>query len=195
MNQSQYARHRGVSPAAVTKALKAGRITREPDGSINAVKADSQWRANTDASRVPAQSSRYETLGCGDDSNFSIDTEIEASSLIRRVLAEEGRPVVGSTSGADIRTAEVILRVRKLAQDLASSEREYIATAPLRKHIEEAFGALCDEIRALPDHCGEEIAAEVQCDPAAMHAALTGIVDQFIAGLFPPLLHISTERH
>jgi len=42
-----YARHRGVSPAAVRKALEYGRITKEPDGSIDPVKADRDWAANT----------------------------------------------------------------------------------------------------------------------------------------------------
>ena len=35
-----YGRHRGVSDAAVRKAIKAGRITPEPDGSIDPDKAD-----------------------------------------------------------------------------------------------------------------------------------------------------------
>lgn len=54
MNLAEYARHRSVSPAAITKAVKSGRITKEPDGSIDPVKADAEWLANTDTSRNPA---------------------------------------------------------------------------------------------------------------------------------------------
>jgi len=51
MNASAYARHRGVSHVAVLKALKAGRIAKEPDGMIDPIKADALWNKNTN----PAQ--------------------------------------------------------------------------------------------------------------------------------------------
>lgn len=47
MNISQYAEHRRCSRQAVYKAMDEGRITREPDGSIDPVKADRQWADNT----------------------------------------------------------------------------------------------------------------------------------------------------
>ncbi len=47
MNVSAYARHRGVSHVAVLKALNDGRIEREPDGTIDAAKADAAWQKNT----------------------------------------------------------------------------------------------------------------------------------------------------
>ncbi len=43
----EYARQRGVSDTAVRKAIKQGRITKEPDGSIDIKRADKQWRENT----------------------------------------------------------------------------------------------------------------------------------------------------
>lgn len=42
-----YAQHRGVSHTAVAKAIKAGRISKEPDGTIDPVTADAQWARNT----------------------------------------------------------------------------------------------------------------------------------------------------
>ncbi len=42
-----YARHRGVSDAAVHKAIKTRRITLEDDYSIDPVKADREWTQNT----------------------------------------------------------------------------------------------------------------------------------------------------
>lgn len=50
---SAYARHRkargfsGKSHVAVKKAVDSGRITLEPDGSIDFAKADREWEANT----------------------------------------------------------------------------------------------------------------------------------------------------
>ena len=42
-----YAKHRGCSHVSVMKAIEAGRITPESDGSINPVRADHDWVANT----------------------------------------------------------------------------------------------------------------------------------------------------
>ena len=46
-----YARHRGVTDKAVRKAITAGRITPNKDGTINAKKADKEWKDNTDKSK------------------------------------------------------------------------------------------------------------------------------------------------
>lgn len=46
-----YAKHRNVSPEAVSKAVKTGRITAGPDGKIDAKKADKEWAENTDISK------------------------------------------------------------------------------------------------------------------------------------------------
>lgn len=54
ITQAAYAKHRGVSEAAVSKAIKAGRISLI-DGKIDPVAADAQWARN---SRVRAGSGR-----------------------------------------------------------------------------------------------------------------------------------------
>ncbi len=48
MSRRAYARHRGVAESAVRKAIASGRITLEPDGTIDPVKADRQWDLQTD---------------------------------------------------------------------------------------------------------------------------------------------------
>ncbi len=47
MGLREYARYRGVSSVAVGKAIKSGRIQKELDGTIDPVKADADWAANT----------------------------------------------------------------------------------------------------------------------------------------------------
>ncbi|MBF0339677.1 MAG: hypothetical protein HQL95_01775 [Magnetococcales bacterium] len=47
MSVSEYAKHRGVSHVAVLKAIKVGRIIKDPDGTIDQKKADKSWDANT----------------------------------------------------------------------------------------------------------------------------------------------------
>ena len=50
-----YARHRGVSNTAVHKAIKTGRITLEPDATLDPAKADQQWAENTNPIRGESQ--------------------------------------------------------------------------------------------------------------------------------------------
>jgi len=42
LSRRAYARHRGVAENAVRKAIASGRITLEPDGTIDPVKADAE---------------------------------------------------------------------------------------------------------------------------------------------------------
>ena len=46
-----YARERGVSDAAVRKAIKSGRISPEADGTIDPTRADREWTRNTDTAQ------------------------------------------------------------------------------------------------------------------------------------------------
>lgn len=46
-NASAYAKHRGVSSMAVSKAIKAGRIKKDANGKIDVAQADADWEANT----------------------------------------------------------------------------------------------------------------------------------------------------
>ena len=50
LSQRAYAKHRGVTENAVRKAVKAGRIQREPDGTIEPEAADAAWDANSSKS-------------------------------------------------------------------------------------------------------------------------------------------------
>src|SRR5437867_4358308 len=47
MTVATYARHRNVSRRAVYDALRAGRIARLPDGTIDPAAADRAWKVNT----------------------------------------------------------------------------------------------------------------------------------------------------
>lgn len=49
-----YARHRGISHVSVLKAVRAGRISQEADGTIDPAKADAAWDAQTNPARRPA---------------------------------------------------------------------------------------------------------------------------------------------
>lgn len=46
ISKAEYARHRGVTPAAICNAIRRGKITPAPDGKINPVTADAEWEYN-----------------------------------------------------------------------------------------------------------------------------------------------------
>ena len=49
MSQRQYSTHKGLSRAAVQKAISDGRISTLPNGMIDSEMADREWEANTTA--------------------------------------------------------------------------------------------------------------------------------------------------
>jgi pyruvate/2-oxoglutarate dehydrogenase complex dihydrolipoamide acyltransferase (E2) component len=55
ISQRAYAKHRGVSLAAVQKAIKAGRIRTAADGKIDAAQADADWERNTGPRQQPGK--------------------------------------------------------------------------------------------------------------------------------------------
>lgn len=58
VSRREYARLRGVSESAVRKAIRDGRISLEPDGTIDPVAADRQWAARTDPSQQRGEEAR-----------------------------------------------------------------------------------------------------------------------------------------
>jgi len=49
-----YARHRGVTEAAVRKAIRQGRVSKGKNGKINPKTADKEWGQNTDPAQIKA---------------------------------------------------------------------------------------------------------------------------------------------
>src|SRR5690606_22142790 len=58
LSRRAYAAHRGVSEAAVRKAIASGRITVEPDGTIDPVEADAQRDSQTDPAKQRGKHAR-----------------------------------------------------------------------------------------------------------------------------------------
>lgn len=90
-----YARRRGVSDAAVRKAIAAGRIPQEADGTIDPARADAAWAANTG---VPRADGRGQARGAR-------PAPAAAAESVRQTLREEGLPAGGALTFAAARTA------------------------------------------------------------------------------------------
>jgi len=119
-----YAQHRGVSHTAVAKAIKAGRISKEPDGTIDPAKADTQWERNT----LPSQ---------------SLDTG--AIKLTQKVAT----PAVSTQVSS--REVQASLETRTAAPDYQTSRaiREAYAARLAKLEFEERTGKLlnADEVK------------------------------------------------
>ena len=90
ITKSAYAKRRGVSPAAVTKALKTGRIKELPDGTIDPDEADAMWEANSKTSVATPQTSaaRPKTQAATDARQADYHEERALHEAAKRELAE-----------------------------------------------------------------------------------------------------------
>jgi hypothetical protein len=99
-----YARQRGVSHVAVLRAVKQGRVVLEPDGTIDAAKADAAWEQSSDPGRKPPASKRK-----ADAENLRPVTA-NAVGSVRETLKEQGLPFSGNLTFVQARTAHEIAK-------------------------------------------------------------------------------------
>jgi hypothetical protein len=117
-----YARQRGVSHVAVLRAAKAGRITLEPDGTVDPAKADAAWERSTDPGRAKkAKAKPPEKLK---------PVAEAAMGSVRETLKEQGLPSGGNVTFVQARTAHEIakahlarLRLQRMKGELVDRAR------------------------------------------------------------------------
>ncbi len=155
-----YAAHRGVSHTAVRKAVSSGRLTLEPDGSIDAAKANRSWVQNTDPSktREPPKLKAVPSAAIG---------------AVRDTLTEAGSPVVGGMSYLHARTAEKVLTVQLLREKLRREKGEVVD----RDHAIELGFAFARRLRDAwvnwPARVAAVMAAELGVDVHKLEGLLT----------------------
>jgi hypothetical protein len=180
---SELARRLGRSKPTILQLARKGIIPRNEDGTFDEAAVRTAYAQNT----APNQRRPL----AGDEAGEvvrTIEDAQDAVSLIRRVLAEEGRGMDGAPSYDDVRTAETILKARERAQAIAVGERELIRKAPVMKHIEESFANFRKELQAMPARYGAQIAAEAGCDVGKLDAALSGVIREYLDNLSAPLV-------
>jgi hypothetical protein len=93
VNKSEYARHRGVSVKQVHRAIRLGWITlAEPDGSIDAKKADKSWAAAADPAHPRGKAAR----SSGSYLDARLAAQLSANALRRATLDKERRALVNA---------------------------------------------------------------------------------------------------
>jgi hypothetical protein len=144
LSQRAYARHRGVTHRAVQKAIKAGRITRNSDGTIDPATADAQWKANTDPAgptangtqRVPVSVSQPQVIpvaprtpgGNGDASSPPAGGYLASRAVREAYRARREKLAFERDSGALVPIEDV----RATAFATGRRIREHLLTLPDR---------------------------------------------------------------
>lgn len=157
-----YARHRGVTDTAVHKAIRAGRITPEADGTIDAAKADAEWTRNSAPARTGTQTRA---------ARVAVPETVEAT--------REGGTTALPPGGASLlqaRTVNEVVKAQTNKVRLARLKGELVERSQVVAHV---FKLARDERDAWlnwPARVSAQMAASLEIDPHAMHLALEAAV-------------------
>jgi hypothetical protein len=157
LSPTAYARHRkarglpGGTHVAVLKAIKAGRIEAEPDGSIDPAKADVAWNANTDAGR--RRNPRKEV-------NREEGATAVRAATGRAGSADTSAPLVGGPSYAQSRAIREAYAARLAKLDYEERSGALVRTDRVKVGWFNALRVVRDRILNLPDRLAPLLAAE-----------------------------------
>lgn len=160
-----YARHRGVSHVAVKKAIDSGRITPEPDGTIEPNRADLEWAQNTISARktTPAKAA---------------PGVVEPPRARAQELPEPATPVL-STGGASLlqaRTVNEVVKAQTNKVRLAQLKGDLIDRAQAIAHVFRLARTERDAWLNWPSRISAQMAAKLEVDAHELHVALESAV-------------------
>jgi hypothetical protein len=163
-----YARHRGVSDAAVRKAIAAGRITPEADGTLDAQRIDAEWVHNTEAPRTGTR-----------------------TKPVRVAVPPESTPVgegtaalpTGGASLLQARTVNEVVKAQTNKVRLARLKGELVERNQALAHVFKLARAERDAWLNWPARISAQMAARLAVDAHAMHVALETAVREHLQEL------------
>jgi pyruvate/2-oxoglutarate dehydrogenase complex dihydrolipoamide acyltransferase (E2) component len=154
-----YAKHRGVSLAAVQKAIHSGRITPNADGLIDSGRADAEWDAKTRpgqrrapaAAAAPKQPAEAPAAGLDyfraraiRESYLARLAKIEFEERTAKLVSRDEVQVAAFTNGRTIRDNLLNIPDRLAATLAAETDADrvhHLLSAEIRKALEELSGA------------------------------------------------------
>lgn len=195
----EYARRRGVSHTAVGKAIRDGRITVEPDGSIDPAKADQQWDAQTNpamrrgaAAHASAASvaslTRAATKAVPAAALAAVDEALkDVDPIAPPKTGEPANPEAGTflrarNANEVLRAQTAQLRLKKLAGDLVDRQKATGMIFELARRERDAW-------QNWPPRVAANMAAELGVDAHKMELAL----DKFIRIQLAELAEITLD--
>ena len=171
----EYARRRGVSHVAVMKAIKVGRITPEPDGSLDPVKVDAQWDDQTDPARRP-EAPEDERAGIDQTPAASDpDNSGDEAAQARPPTAAEPAPQ-GAATFTQARTAHEIAKAQRARIEVQRLREEVVDRAQATSEVFRLARRERDAWVNWPARVAALMAAELGLDAHAMQKVLEGHV-------------------
>ena len=153
----EYSRRRGVSHVAVLKAVRAGRIPQEADGTIDPVKADAAWDAQTDPARRAAPA--------------SLPLKPAAAVSAAAPLQREAPPTAGANF-AQARTMHEVAKAQRARIQVQRLKDEVIDRALALALVFKLARQERDAWVTWPARVAGQMAAEVGIDPHLMQVLL-----------------------
>ena len=153
-----YARYRGVSDTAVHKAIRAGRITPEPDGTLDPEKADAEWARNTEGPPIGTR-----------------------RGAVKARAPEETGP--GGTSLLQARTVNEVVKAQTNKVRLARLKGELVDRPQAIAHVFKLARSERDAWLNWPARISAQMAAKLGVDPHTMHIALEAAVREHLQEL------------
>jgi hypothetical protein len=160
----KYAVHRGVSHVSVLKAIRAGRIERGADGSIDVQAADIAWEKNTNPGQRARQHHREATA------SPAVNSTAEASPNLEHIPESKS----GAGSSLDYSKARAVrenymARLAKIEFEERSNKlmsRDEVEVAAFKRYRD-----FRDSMLNIPDRVSSVLAAE--SDAGRVHALLS----------------------
>jgi hypothetical protein len=175
-----YARARGVSDTAVRKAIKAGRITAEADGTIDSAKVDAQWVSNTD------QALQRKAVPMQEPQPVQAPQKTYARPAVERVVepaSPNGVPGSGGTSLLQARTANEVLKAQTNKVRLARMKGELVERSQAMAHVFRMARTERDAWLNWPARVSAQMAATLKLEPHVLHVALEALVREHLQEL------------
>ena len=166
-----YARHRGVSDAAVRKAIAAGRITPEANGTVDPERADAEWARNTEAPRSGTRARAIKAT-----------TPPEAASATPGGDGQANLPT-GGASLLQARTVNEVVKAQTNKVRLARLKGELVDRNQAIAHVFKLSRAERDAWLNWPARISAQMAAKLGIEPHTMHVALEGAVREHLQEL------------
>ena len=179
LSKAEYARHRGCSRAAVTKAIKSGRISVEPDGSIDPEKADREWQANTKGAPADAPEQKPEPM----------QRSVRMDSL--SLPADKSLFTNPEVTFAQAQTTNEILKAFKAHTELLKLQGAQVDRDRAISHVFSLARAERDAWMSWPARVAALIAMELGVEAHAVRVILDREVRQHLTELSEPNLSIN----
>lgn len=156
----QYAKHRGISDTAVHKAIKQGRISKEPDGRIDIAKADKAWEENT----LPPQPKRV-------------------SAAHNRLPTDQTSQSLGGRSYVEAKTANEIIKAQTNKLRFKQLTGELIDKEKVCKLVFQLSRAERDAWQSWPSRIASQMAAKLNVEAHTLQLTLEQYIHEHLLEL------------